>query len=90
MHILGFFLLLLSIIIVHGEIKDNENSVLYVGGNEKGNFSSIQNAINNAKNGDTIYVYKGVYNESIRLHKQIYLIGERVSCPQIMSGKNCY
>ena len=49
---------------------------LYVGGSEEGNYSSIQDAINNAEEKDTIFVYKGIYNESILISKSINLIGE--------------
>ncbi|MCD6448369.1 MAG: right-handed parallel beta-helix repeat-containing protein [Thermoplasmata archaeon] len=50
-------------------------NILYVGGNGEGNYSSIQDAINAAENGYTIYVYPGYYNESIVINKSISLIG---------------
>ena len=49
---------------------------LYVGGTGGGNYSSIQNAINAASIGDTIFVYSGTYNENILVTKQLDLIGE--------------
>ena len=49
--------------------------ILYVGGNGEGNYTSIQDAINDAKDGYTIYVYPGYYNESIVINKSISLIG---------------
>jgi len=55
------------------EIYDN---ILYVGGSGEGNYSRIQDAIDNASDGDTIYVYVGVYYEHIIIYKQILLIGE--------------
>ena len=39
-------------------------------------FTSIQKAINCAKNGDTIYVYNGIYYENIKINKSINLIGQ--------------
>ncbi len=55
--------------------KQINGNVLYVGGNGEGNYTSIQAAINVAKDGDTIYVYPGYYNESIVISKSISLIG---------------
>ena len=55
---------------------NNDGKTLYVGGNGPNNYTSIQDAINDASDGDTIFVYSGVYNESINLDKSINLIGE--------------
>ena len=55
---------------------------LYVGGSGPGNYSNIQDAIDNASNGDTVFVYSGVYIQIqgkkifILLGKSIHLIGE--------------
>lgn len=55
----------------------NRGNTLYVGGFGPGNYTSIQNAINNATNGDTIFVYNGTYNENIDTKlKKISLIGQ--------------
>jgi parallel beta-helix repeat protein len=40
------------------------------------NFTNIQNAIDNSSNGDTIFVYNGIYNEEIKINKSINLVGE--------------
>jgi parallel beta-helix repeat protein len=39
-------------------------------------YTTIQEAINNATNGDTIYVYSGTYTENIVIDKSIILTGE--------------
>jgi parallel beta-helix repeat protein len=39
-------------------------------------FNSIQEAINNANSGDTIFVYMGIYYEHIFINKTITLVGE--------------
>jgi len=52
---------------------------LYVGGTEAGNYTTIQEAIHNSSDNDTIFVYNGTYNENIVINKSIDLIG---------SGKN--
>lgn len=41
-----------------------------------GDFSTIQEAINNANEGDTIFVYSGQYSENIVIDKSLSLIGE--------------
>jgi len=50
--------------------------ILYVGGSGPGNYSTIQDAINASTDGDTVYVYAGVYHESINISKAITLQGE--------------
>ena len=50
---------------------------LYVGGSGPGNYSRIQDAIDNASNGDTVFVFSGLYNEGeITTGKIISLIGQ--------------
>lgn len=48
------------------------NSVIHV----PDDFSEIQEAINNANPGDTIFVHKGTYYENVVITKSISLIGE--------------
>ena len=56
----------------------NHGGWLYVGGSGPGNYSSIQNAVENANPGDTIFVYdeSSPYHENLVLDKSIALIGE--------------
>jgi parallel beta-helix repeat protein len=49
---------------------------LYVGGSGSGNYTRIQDAIDNAFNGDTIYVYHKTYREHLIITKSITLLGE--------------
>jgi parallel beta-helix repeat protein len=58
-------------------------NTLYVGGNGPNNYSKIQNAIDNASDGDTVFVYHGFYSDffpdnyaCVRIAKKIALIGE--------------
>lgn len=62
-----------------GCIEDNpdqehpkENHIIIEG---KGNYTSIQSAINNASENDTIIVYGGTYYEALVINKSINLIG---------------
>lgn len=51
------------------------------------NFVSIQEAINEAENGSTIYVPSGIYYEHVVINKTISLVGENVSTT-IIDGSN--
>jgi parallel beta-helix repeat protein len=50
----------------------------YVGGSGSGNYSRIQDAIDNASDSDTVFVYddSAPYYENVVVNKSIYLIGE--------------
>jgi nitrous oxidase accessory protein len=50
---------------------------LYVGGSGPGNYTMIQDAIDNASDGDTIFVYDGIYYENLIICKNyLHLIGQ--------------
>jgi len=55
-----------------GTIKN----IIYVGGSGPGNYSSIQSAIDNASEGDTIFVFNGTYYENVIVNKTINIVGE--------------
>jgi nitrous oxidase accessory protein NosD len=57
-------------------IKNSKGNTLYVGGNGPGNYTAIQDAIDQANKGDIIYVFNGKYNENIEFNKKLHLIGE--------------
>jgi len=54
----------------------NNGNWLYVGGNGPGNYTKIQDAIDNAYPGDTVYVYSGIYYEKVMIQISITLLGE--------------
>ena len=58
--------------------SENNNNILYVGGTGPNNYTRIQDAINDAEDGDTIFVYddSSPYYENIIIDKSIKLIGE--------------
>ena len=53
-------------------------NTLFVGGNGTGNYSKIQDAINDSENGDMVFVYddSSPYNENLEVDKSITLKGE--------------
>jgi len=53
-----------------------DGKTLYVGGSGPGNYTKIQDAIDNASDGDTIFVYNGTYNENVIVGKSLNLFGE--------------
>jgi nitrous oxidase accessory protein len=76
--ILVIILLMFSslVIVFPVEAVKISGNTFYVGGNGPGNYSKIQDAIDNASDGDTIYVYSGFYQEHLYIHKSIILKGE--------------
>jgi len=75
-----FFLVISSVSYstLSNEISTNTfgGNILYVGGSGPGNYSIIQDAINDASDGDTIFVYSGTYYENLIVDKTINLVGE--------------
>jgi parallel beta-helix repeat protein len=66
---------------------------LYVGGSGPGNYTKIQDAIDNASDGDTVFVFSGIYNENLVVNKAISLVGEDknntiIDCNQSEIGVN--
>lgn len=70
------------------QTSSNMGMTLYVGGSGPGNYTNIQDAIDNANDGDTIFVYSGKYYENIVIHKAIELIGEDKQSTIIDGGSN--
>jgi parallel beta-helix repeat protein len=60
--------------VLHQQLQGGQT--YYVGGTGPGNYSTIQNAINQTQHGDTVYVYNGIYEEEIIINKSINLLGE--------------
>lgn len=59
-----------------GSCLSNEESILFVSSSGGENFSTIQDGIDTAHSGDTIFVYNGTYFENIVIDKKITLLGE--------------
>ena len=56
----------------------SDGNTLYVGGTGEGNYTRIQDAINNASDGDTVFIFddSSPYYENLTVNKSINLIGE--------------
>ena len=63
-------------------------NTLYVGGTGEGNYSKIQDAINDAVDGDAVFVYalSSPYYENVVANKSINLIGEDKNMTVIDGG----
>ncbi|MEA2054515.1 MAG: right-handed parallel beta-helix repeat-containing protein [Candidatus Thermoplasmatota archaeon] len=53
-----------------------QGKTIYVGGAGQGNYTSIQDAVNNASDGDEIYIFPGFYHEHVVINKSVSLIGK--------------
>ena len=70
--------------------KASETDTIFVGGNGDKNYSKIQDAIDDSKENDTIFVFEGIYNESIVVNKSINLIGLNKDNVAINGTDNLY
>ena len=72
------------------ETRSSRGDTLYVGGSGPGNYTKIQDAIDNASDGDTVFVYddSSPYYENLSIKKTINLIGENKDSTIIGGGGN--
>jgi parallel beta-helix repeat protein len=84
---IGIILLFVGICIIPVMAQNTEEphpvsrgTWLYVGGSGPGNYTRIQDAIDNASDGDTVFVYDDLspYIEQIQIEKSITLVGEEI------------
>ncbi len=80
--LIGFILLFVGTCVIPTTALNTDKSQsskgnwLYVGGNGPGNYTRIQDAINDSSDGDTVFVYHGNYTENIIINKSISVFGE--------------
>ncbi|NLN43471.1 MAG: hypothetical protein GX152_04620 [Methanosarcina sp.] len=67
-------ILILFLILLGTAITQAEAAVITVDSSAGGNYTSIQEAINNAQNGDTILVSPGVYRENAKVNKELTIL----------------
>ena len=73
---------------IHNFTLTRLSNTLYVGGSGPGNYSRIQDAVDNASDGDTVFAYSGTYYENVIVDKSINLIGEDKNTTVIDSRQN--
>jgi len=83
----------MSVVPSTGNVKQitipmSSGNTLYVGGNGTGNYSKIQNAIDNASDGDAIFIYNGTYVENLLVDKSITIMGEDKATVVLDEGGN--
>lgn len=66
--------LVISLLVLGIAIIPANAAVITVGPNGGENYTSIQEAVNNAQNGDTILVNPGVYRENVKVNKEVSII----------------
>jgi len=78
-----------NVIVEKSPLSSINGNTLYVGGSGEGNYTKIQDAIDNASDGDTVFVYddSSPYNEWIEINKVIELMGEN-KCNTIILDKS--
>ena len=70
-------------------IPSSKGNILYVGGSGEGNYTKIQDAIDNSYDGDTVFVFddSSPYYEMLIINKSIKLIGEHMNTTVIDGNK---
>ena len=69
--------MVVGIVVIVVEVSEPaRGTVLYVGGVGPGNYSKIQDAINESIDGDTVFVFSGTYYENVVIDKKIKLTGD--------------
>ena len=74
---------------VNQSFKMNDFNTLYVGGSGPGNYTSVQDALDDAVDGDTVFVYDDssiYYENNLIISKSIELIGENKDTTIIDGG----
>jgi parallel beta-helix repeat protein len=84
------FALIVTLILLCGQstvIVRGESRTWIVDSHGGGDYRTIQQAINAAQTGDTVFVHAGIYPEQVTISKSINLIGED-SDNTVIDGKN--
>jgi len=72
----GIVIIFLINVLTPTILSEENPRIIYVNDDGDKDYEHIQQAINNASSGDTIYVFNGSYVENILVNKSIMLIGE--------------
>lgn len=89
-HITTTILIIMMLMVCSANLGKENNLIfrtIHVGGYGPGNYSTIQDAIDEANPGDIVYIYSGIYNETIYIEKTLSLVGEDKNTTIIYSAK---
>lgn len=81
------FICTFSLFLPPGTCEEITSQTLYVGGDGPGNYTRIQDALDNVTIGGSVYVFPGIYQENLRVTTPVHLIGEE-SNSTIIDGEN--
>jgi parallel beta-helix repeat protein len=70
------FLIIISFLFSNARGEDNNAPTLYVGGSGPGNYTVIQDALDDISRGGTVYVYPGAYHEHLMISTSVHLLGD--------------
>jgi parallel beta-helix repeat protein len=83
--------MLIGLIVISNEIAPPAGATtIYVDDDGGADYTKIQDAIDNASKGDTIFVYQGTYYENIVIDKTISLVGENKEFTIIDGSENLH
>ncbi len=68
--------ILLFLLLLYFRVDVSRANIIYVDANGGKDFTRIQDAIAAANNGDTIFIYNGIYYENLIIDKRVTLLGE--------------
>ena len=92
--IIGTVSMVSTLAMVYGSVPGPSMGVtltgntLYVGGGGPGNYTTIQSAIDNASNGDTVFVYNETYYENVDVNKPLTIQSKYGSINCIVEAAN--
>ena len=81
------FFSLLTVFFSSGTYITLASKTVYVGGNGPGNYTLIQDALDNSTTGETVFVFPGTYHEHIVITTPVTLMGEEKTST-IIDGSN--
>ncbi len=87
-NLFGCILVLMLVTISAFPSVISEGKIIYVDDDGDADYTSIQDAIDAASDGDTIYVYSGTYYENVKINISIVLQGENKKSTIIDAGGN--
>jgi parallel beta-helix repeat protein len=81
------FLCVFSLISLTVRSEEIATPILYVGGSGLGNYTRIQDALDNVTSGGIVYVFSGMYHEHLIITTPVHLIGDKTDST-IIDGDN--